>query len=211
MLLYAFEALRNEFSDCYRETSNISRPTSILLWSTHVARSISCNMLFSEVVMLWKMFMGRRQKIFSLFHDFLPLFRENLWLMLTWVTDGNIDQWTPRTKSFPGEGYNLQTVVGILVKARERCGEITAEYCRISQIFSLFIVNLYLVTSDYALLKFFRHWQPRKFDAVGASRTSCHVARRALRHWNFSIRFTQGCSFKVLTGLATVHFSHGYT
>ena len=154
---------------------------------------------------------GETPENFSLFHDFLPLFRENLWLMLTWVTDGNIDRWTPRTKSFPGEGSNLQTVVGILVKARERCGEITAEYCRISQIFSLLIVNLYLVTSDYALLKFFRHWQPRKFDAVGASRTSCHVARRALRHWNFSIRFTQGCSFKVLTGLATVHFSHGYT
>lgn len=154
---------------------------------------------------------GETPENFSLFHDFLPLFRENLWLMLTWVTDGNIDQWTPRTKSFPGEGSNLQTVVGILVKARERCGEITAEHCRISQIFSLVIVNLYLVTSDYALLKFFRHWQPRKFDAVGASRTSGHVARRALRHWNFSIRFTQGCSFKVLTGLATVHFNHDYT
>ena len=129
---------------------------------------------------------GETPENFSLFHDFLPLFRENLWLMLTWVTDGNIDQWTPRTKSFPGEGSNLQTVVGILVKSRERCGEITAEYCRISQIFSLVIVNLYQVTSDYALLKFFRHWQPRKFDAVGASWTSGHVVWRALRHWKFS-------------------------
>ena len=73
-LLYAFEALRNELSDCYCETINISRPSSILWWSTHVARSISCNMLLSEAVMLRKMLMERRQKIFPFFMIFFPFF-----------------------------------------------------------------------------------------------------------------------------------------